>query len=448
MKKVKILTITLIVILITMIAFGGIYVQKQNRMENKVADYALSMNLKGGRRIILDVAESVGEEAKTKENYQKAKDILENRLKAIGMQDYLIRLNEETGEMIVEIPEDAGTDVAVSYLGTAGKFEIKDKETEEVLMDNNDIKLSNVVYGQDQSSTTGTAGTVVYLNIEFTKDGAKKIEEISRNYKKGEEYTSENSETSATENETAENTEEATNVEANTESENNAESSKEKQITMVVDGNEIMTTNFEEPVVNGKLQLSIGRSSTDNKTLQGYVQQASSMATLLDNGNLPVEYVIGQNQYVESGVTSSQIATIIYVITAIVAVALLALIVKYKGKGAIATVAYIGLVSVFLILIRYTNVMISLEGILGIAIVLLLNYIFTKKLLDNELNIKETYKEFFIKIIPICIFAIVCAFMKWASISSLGMVMFWGIALIAIYNFIVTNNIMKISASK
>ena len=38
MKKVKIITITLAIILITMIAFFGIYVPVQNRMENKVRD--------------------------------------------------------------------------------------------------------------------------------------------------------------------------------------------------------------------------------------------------------------------------------------------------------------------------------------------------------------------------------------------------------------------------
>ena len=44
MKKVKILTITLAIILITAIAFGGIYVQKQNRMENVVEDYKYAMD--------------------------------------------------------------------------------------------------------------------------------------------------------------------------------------------------------------------------------------------------------------------------------------------------------------------------------------------------------------------------------------------------------------------
>ena len=38
MKKVKILTIVLAIILVTLIAFGGIYLPTQNRMENKVKE--------------------------------------------------------------------------------------------------------------------------------------------------------------------------------------------------------------------------------------------------------------------------------------------------------------------------------------------------------------------------------------------------------------------------
>ena len=55
MKKLKMLTIVLVVILITMIAFGGIYIQKQNRMENIIKNYSYAMDLKGARNIRLKV---------------------------------------------------------------------------------------------------------------------------------------------------------------------------------------------------------------------------------------------------------------------------------------------------------------------------------------------------------------------------------------------------------
>ena len=217
MKKVKILTITLAIALISMVAFAGVYVTKQNRMEDKVKSYTYAMDLKGARTITLKVDtskkttikdsegkevenssnltdEEISEKGYTKEetdynpsdvlnveNYKKSKEIIEKRLKELKIDNYVTRLNEQTGEIIVEIPENSDTDNIVTNLGTTGKFEILDSETNEVLMDNNDIKLANVVYGSNSSSTT-SSGTSIYLNIEFNKEGTKKLEYISGKY--------------------------------------------------------------------------------------------------------------------------------------------------------------------------------------------------------------------------------------------------------------------------
>ena len=56
MKKVKIITIVLAIILVTLVAFGGVYIKTQNRMENKVKDYDFARDLKGGRVVELKVA--------------------------------------------------------------------------------------------------------------------------------------------------------------------------------------------------------------------------------------------------------------------------------------------------------------------------------------------------------------------------------------------------------
>ena len=70
MKKLKLLTIILGIILITMVAFWGVYVQVQNRMEDKVKDYSYAMDLKGARNIRLtvdDTTETVIKDAEGKE---------------------------------------------------------------------------------------------------------------------------------------------------------------------------------------------------------------------------------------------------------------------------------------------------------------------------------------------------------------------------------------------
>ena len=55
MKKIKILTIVLAIVLVSMIAFLGVYNQVQNRMENQVKGYSYAMDLKGTRKVKLVV---------------------------------------------------------------------------------------------------------------------------------------------------------------------------------------------------------------------------------------------------------------------------------------------------------------------------------------------------------------------------------------------------------
>lgn len=483
MRKVKILTITLLIILITMIAFFGIYVQVQNRMEDKVKDYSYAMDLDGSRTIRLKVSDQNktiikdadgnevedsenltdeeitekgytkeeipynSEEVKTIENYKNSKKILEKRFNELNIENYIIKLDEQTGDMLVEITENSNTDRIVSNLATTGKFEIIDTQTKEVLMDNSDIKLANVMYGSNSSSTTSST-TTVYLNIEFTKDGAKKLEEISNNYVQTEESNT------TSENTTAEDTDATDNTEESTTEENN-----EKTITMKIDDEEIMTTSFDEPLRTGKLQLSIGNGTTDIDTLNDYINQASNMAVVLDSGNMPVKYEIDTNEYIKSDITQNDLQIVEYILIGIVVIALIVLIIRYGTLGVLGTISYIGFTSILLLVIRYANVVLSIEGIFGIAIVLILNYIFVNKFLrklkESKKDLskqevikanKETYKEFFIKIIPIIIMIVTFCFVQWVPISSFGMVMIWGIALIAAYNVIITNNLLKLKA--
>lgn len=462
-KIVKILTFVLTIILISLISFFGIYVQNKNQMVNKVKDYAYSMDINGARTIKLEinagttevikdsegntieeatdeeitkngyVKENVpnnSDEVKTKENYKLAKKVIEKRLKNLGIENYNINLNNETGEMIVEIPENDNTDNVISKLYTVGKFEIIDTETEEVLMNNDDIKSSDVLYN------TSTSGTSVYLEIAFNKEGKKKLEEISKTYVEAEDSTTE-------ENTTAENTTDEEKTET--------ESTNKKTITMKIDDEEIMTTSFDNPMTTGKIQLSIGTATTDTSTLQGYVEQAQNVAIVLDSGNLPIKYDLAKNQYILSDITEQDLMFVEIVIAVIALIGIIYLIVKYKVNGLLSGILYIGLVSLYLLLVRYANVIISIESIFAIISILILNYIFMLMLLNNmtkEKNVNKstlnTYITFFSRIVPICIIVIVFCFIKWIPISSFGMTSFWGLVLIAAYNATITRTLLNI----
>lgn len=469
MKKVKILTITLLIAVITMVAFIGVYTKVQNRMENQVKDYDLAMDLKGSRNIRLkistgnktiikdaegkEVEDSTSltdeqitekgytkeeipynsEEAKTVENYVASQKILEKRLEKLGVSNYIIKLDDTTGDIIIELTENDRTDNVISNLYTTGKFEIVDSQTKEVLMDNKDIKQARVMYGSGNSTGT-SSGTNVYLDIEFTKEGRQKLEQISSQYVK-EDMPEENTPT-----------DETTTDETTTEEEN--KETTEKKITMNIDDNEIMSTNFEEPIRTGKLQLSIGAASTDQKTLQGYIDQAGSMATVLDTGNMPLKYELDENQYVLTDINNQEMQIAIYVVVLVVVLALIALMVRYKAVGALGVISYIGFISLLLLVIRYANVTIAIEGLVGIVMTLILNYILVNQLTKKSEERLVVYKDFFVKIIPVIIMVVTFCFIPWTPISSFGMTMIWGIALMAIYNSILTNSLLKIGTRK
>lgn len=464
MKKVKILTITLLIAVITMVAFIGIYTKVQNRMENQVKDYDLAMDLRGSRNIRLKVSttnktiikdaegkevedstsltdeqitekgytkEEIpynSEEAKTVENYVASQKILEKRLEKLGVSNYIIKLDDTTGDIIIELTENDRTDNVISNLYTTGKFEIVDSQTKEVLMDNKDIKQARVMYGSGNSTGT-SSGTNVYLDIEFTKEGRQKLEQISSQYVK-EDMPEENTPTDET----------------TTEEEN--KETTEKKIAMNIDDSEIMSTNFEEPIRTGKLQLSIGAASTDQKTLQGYIDQAGSMATVLDTGNMPLKYELDENQYVLTDINNQEMQIAIYVVVLVVVLALIALMVRYKAVGALGVISYIGFISFLLLVIRYANVTIAIEGLVGIVMTLILNYILVNQLTKKSEERLVVYKDFFVKIIPVIIMVVTFCFIPWTPISSFGMTMIWGIALMAIYNSILTNSLLKIGTRK
>ena len=85
-----------------------------------------------------------------------------------------------------------------------------------------------------------------------------------------------------------------------------------------------------------------------------------------------------------------------------------------------------------------------MEGIIGGIIVLVLNYIINMRLIKTKDN-KEyynTYLDIIMKLIPVFALSIAFVFIPVIALSSLGMVMFWGIVLSLIYNIAITKHII------
>lgn len=414
MKKIKNLTIVLAIVLVCLVSFVGVYVQKQNRMENIIRDYDLGMNLSGYREVRLTLIDA---QEVTKEKVKETKKLLEKRLEDLGAKDYIIRVNEGTGEIVLELAEENSTDNIVSNIYQVGDFSIVDSENaENVLLNRNDFKLASIKYGSTEQ------GTTVYLDLEFTEEGAKKIEDLSSNtYKTLDE----------TEDKTSEKEEETEEV-------------KQPQITMKIDENEMITTSFDEPVTTGGLQLSLSSASTDTETIQTAIDSGVTISTILNNGPLPMEYKVSANQYIYSEITEEMlfIFSIAIALVVVIVIGIAVLVVKHKMSALLAGISYIGFVAIYLLIIRYTNVLITLEGITGILLILLINYLLIQKMLQKADSV-EAYKEMFMQLIPVMIVIIVFSFINWTNIASFGMTMFWGLLLTVPYNLAVKNTLIK-----
>ena len=112
-------------------------------------------------------------------------------------------------------------------------------------------------------------------------------------------------------------------------------------------------------------------------------------------------------------------------------------------------ISLIGYLAVLLIAVRYTNLIVTMEGICGILISAILNYILLTYILQilskkekNIVEYKKAYNKSMISmilvLIPIMIIGIVLSFATWLPAYSFGTIIFWGVLIIGLYNAFVT----------
>ena len=446
-KKPLVITLYIaVIVLIATISFGGIYIKNKNKFSNVIPEYILGTDLYGSRDITIKVDDGtvtkkydengneVTDDSKTEnvtskevpindesvltiDNYKKTRDIVLSRLDYLKVNNYECKFNEADGTIKINVPENTNTDYISQYCVTKGYFTLTDSETKEVLLENKDIKEAKVQYN------TTSSGTTVYLAIQFNKDATNKLKDISKTYIKSQDAEGKD---------------------------------VTKEIQMSLDDQKIISTYFDQEIDDGLIQLSIGTSATASE-VQNYLQQASNIAVFLNTNPMPITYKIDINRFVYSDLTSKTL-TIIVIVAAIVLVAMLAfMIIKYKKQGILGAINTIGFLALLLLALRYGNVDITLVGLLGIAISVVLEYLtlihllkISNSKLDNETKEKEMKnisKKELRNIIPILIIAVTFALCTWEPIVSIGMILFWAIIISILYNLI-TLNIIFMKESK
>lgn len=452
MKKegsLKLILAILVIILLCIVSLGGIYAKDKNVMKNVLPNYILGMDLDTNTIIKLDVVKNEGNSSEntqeesneteknsesensenaenntennnsengqaqniyTVENFEQSKKIIEKRLKNAGINQYTLRLDEQSGTIIMEVPDDTNNDT-LQNIFVVGKTEIKISENNEVIGDYNSI--SKITTAIDDSYVNYGIGSFVKLDIEFSKDAVKKFEEIKNNY-----IIPTDEEGKQTEN----------------------------NIVIAIDGNAICSmteTEFLETAVKGSLPLKLGDYTNDKTTLNNTLKEADSIKNIIQSGNLPITYSVNYTNDIHSNISEIGIISVFAVILIIM---LVYLVLKYKLKGILAELDILGFGALLLLVLRYTNVEISIASIVSIATMLILQFIYSVKLLDNEKISSKIFTEETIKftkmLIPAFIMSVVIAFANILEISGFGMIIFWGIILFEIFNNIITRAIL------
>lgn len=451
-KHKKIITVfTIIIVALIMFAsFFGVYKKNENgKRINILPGYKLGMEFGKTRVITAEVSQEVtttiydaegntvtpeeGKEYteeegyttvekavnpssnKKLENYKKAKKIIEQRLKNNNITEYSIDLNEITGKMKIEIPENSEADNIESLIKNSGSFVLLDGETFEVVLDSSYLKKADVMY------SNGDVKTAVFLQLEFNEEGTKKLEELNKIY--------------------VETTEEKTNENGETE---NVTSSK--NVWVLLNDKFLGTTTLPNIVYNDKILFTYGYSN-DSEEIQTAMNEARAEAILLNSGTAPLVYRYSSEEN-SNYISEKEIYVYALAIGAVFVIAYIYLVIAYKAKGFISVYFQVAYLAILLLVLRLTNVILTSEGMAAIVIAMILEYIFTYIVLRNlkkgtEGMFKKANLEFFLNSLPIYVIAVVFSFAKVASISSFGMTLFWGILLVYIYNFIFTKFIFE-----
>ena len=327
--------------------------------------------------------------------YSDSKNVIEKRLASMNAEEYDIRLNEETGSLVIEVPSDMDSSY-LSEIVTKGKIEIVNQSTNETIIDTNGFKDAST-----RIDSTNYTTPVVLLSIKFTNDAKNIFNNVNTNY---------------------------------TDSDGNE---SEATFAFTLDDETLYSdtaSSFVSTAKNGFLELVLGQED-DEDQLEADYQSALTLVSILNNGEISVEYQLDSIQIVESNIN---IKTIIIIASVIGLIMLVYAIFKFKKKGILPVLSLIGLVATILLVLRYTNVKITLFTILGLAVIVISNYILILKTLGNEKTFKQNFIEMLNILIPCFIIAVVFCCSPYLQLATMGMTIFWGVVVMFIYNAIIT----------
>lgn len=438
-RKLEMTLMILICVTVMLVGFVGIYTKNKNKYANKLPSYQLSSDLKGATLIELDTDTSTDtvyydsegkkvdsstvtddnksnyttseekvnpDEVLTEENYEATLKIFKERLKFLKADQYNLDLDKKTGKIVLTFSDDYPDDIE-SILPMQGKLELIDSNTNDVILDYSGVKSAEATYASTED------GYSVYITLKLNKSGIEKINNIE-GYK----------------NSTDDNGEVTTN-----------------KFKLEFDGEEIGEISYDDMILSGSnLRVTTASKVTSSSTVNSKLNTATVMSKLTTMGRTPVKYKIAAEEYVNSTVNKNVILGVMIGIAVLLVAISIYFIIKYKVKGLLSIIGTFTNIALFTILIRLTNISISMNSIAGIVGLIIINTYLINNILKELENKDKTFgenikKAYFntinVLIISLFIF-VVFAFNKMAVISAMGLLMFWGWIIVVLGNLLFT----------
>lgn len=321
MKKDNIIKIVISIVVMLLLGYLAIFGLKvgDKTIIKGAKSIKTGLDISGGVTVLYQAEAEEGKEI-TADDLEKSKAVIEKRLEAKNIYDYIIRVDSNTNQINVEIPTDTSdTSVdplaAIEGLDRTAVVEFRDSDNN-VLLRGDDIQSAK--YSEDAVDSTGIGTPHVVLN--FSDEGRQKFAEAT-------------------------------------------EKMVGKAMPIYLD-EECITS----PTVNSKIDSSTAIITVGNGTYAEKKQIAEEYAMLIDSGSLPFNLKIVNKEYIGPYVGQQALEVSVRAgIVALVVICLIMLII-YRLPGVVASIALIIYVSILLLVISNTGISLTLSGIAGLIL--------------------------------------------------------------------------------
>lgn len=321
MKKDNIIKIVISIVVMLLLGYLAIFGLKvgDKTIIKGAKSIKTGLDISGGVTVLYQAEAEEGKEI-TADDLEKSKAVIEKRLEAKNIYDYIIRVDSNTNQINVEIPTDTSdTSVdplaAIEGLDRTAVVEFRDSDNN-VLLKGDDIQSAK--YSEDAVDSTGIGTPHVVLN--FSDEGRQKFAEATKKM-------------------------------------------VGKAMPIYLD-EECITS----PTVNSKIDSSTAIITVGNGTYAEKKEIAEEYAMLIDSGSLPFNLKIVNKEYIGPYVGQQALEVSVRAgIVALVVICLIMLII-YRLPGVVASIALIIYVSILLLVISNTGISLTLSGIAGLIL--------------------------------------------------------------------------------